>query len=54
MASAAEQLAASLNFKAFSKATVLKKRIVFTLLALIVYRFGSYIPLPGINPEIMS
>ncbi|MBS0185836.1 MAG: preprotein translocase subunit SecY [Proteobacteria bacterium] len=54
MASAAEQLAASLNYKAFSKATVLKKRIMFTLLALIVYRFGSYIPLPGINPEIMS
>ncbi len=54
MASATEQLAANLNFKAFSKAKVLKQRILFTLAALIVYRFGSYIPLPGINPEIMS
>jgi len=50
MASAAEQLAANLNFGAFSKATELKKRIWFTLGALIVYRLGTYIPLPGINP----
>ncbi|MEQ8826828.1 MAG: preprotein translocase subunit SecY, partial [Parvibaculum sp.] len=47
MASAAEQLAANLNFSAFSKATELKKRIWFTLGALIVYRLGTYIPLPG-------
>lgn len=51
MASAAEQLAANLSFKTFSKATDLKKRLWFTLLALIVYRIGTYIPLPGINPE---
>jgi preprotein translocase subunit SecY len=51
MASAAEQLAANLNFSAFSKATDLKKRIWFTLGALIIYRLGTYIPLPGINPE---
>ena len=51
MASAAEQLAANLNFSSFSKATELKKRIWFTLGALIVYRLGTYIPLPGINPE---
>jgi len=50
MASAAEQLAANLNFGAFSKATELKKRIWFTLGALIVYRLGTYIPLPGIDP----
>jgi preprotein translocase subunit SecY len=50
MASAAEQLAANLNFSAFSKATELKKRIWFTLGALIVYRLGTYIPLPGIDP----
>ena len=51
MVSAAEQLAANLNFGAFAKAEDLKKRIYFTLGALIVYRFGTFIPLPGINPE---
>ena len=51
MASAAEQLAANLNFSAFAKAEDLKKRIWFTLGALLVYRLGTYIPLPGINPE---
>jgi preprotein translocase subunit SecY len=51
MASAAEQLASNLNFAAFSKAEDLKKRIWFTLGALFVYRLGTYIPLPGINPE---
>jgi len=50
MASAAEQLAANLNFSAFAKAEDLKKRIWFTLGALIVYRIGTYIPMPGINP----
>jgi preprotein translocase subunit SecY len=50
MASAAEQLAASLNFGALAKATELKRRIWFTLAALIVYRLGTYIPLPGIDP----
>ncbi|MDZ4372001.1 MAG: preprotein translocase subunit SecY [Phenylobacterium sp.] len=50
MASAAEQLAANLNFDAFRKATELHKRIWFTLWALIVYRLGTYIPIPGIDP----
>ena len=50
MASAAEQLAANLNFAAFGKAEELKKRLWFTLGALIIYRLGTYIPLPGINP----
>jgi len=49
MASAAEQLAANLNFSAFGKAEELKKRIWFTLGALMVYRLGTYIPLPGIS-----
>jgi len=49
MASAAEQLAANLNFSAFAKAEDLKRRIWFTLGALIVYRFGTFIPLPGID-----
>jgi preprotein translocase subunit SecY len=50
MASAAEQLASSINFSAIGKAEELKKRIWFTLGALIVYRIGTYIPLPGIDP----
>ncbi|MGP1395299.1 MAG: preprotein translocase subunit SecY [Inquilinaceae bacterium] len=54
MASAAEQLAANLNFGAFAKATELKKRIWFTLGALIIYRLGTYIPVPGIDPEVLS
>ena len=54
MASAAEQLAANLNFSAFAKAEELKKRIWFTLGALLVYRLGTYIPLPGINPEALA
>jgi len=51
MVSAAEQLAANLNLSAFAKAEELKKRIWFTLAALLVYRLGTYIPLPGINLE---
>ncbi|MCG8559927.1 MAG: preprotein translocase subunit SecY [Hyphomicrobiales bacterium] len=50
MVSAAEQLVANLNFSAFSKAEELKKRIWFTLGALIIYRLGTYIPIPGIDP----
>ena len=51
MASAAEQLASNLNFAAFAKAEDLKKRIWFTLGALLIYRLGTYIPMPGINPD---
>ncbi|MCE9649011.1 MAG: preprotein translocase subunit SecY [Parvibaculum sp.] len=54
MASAAEQLAANLNFAAFAKADELKKRIWFTLGALIIYRLGTYIPLPGIDPAALA
>jgi preprotein translocase subunit SecY len=50
MVSAAEQLAANLNFGALAKAEELKKRIWFTLGALLIYRLGTYIPLPGIDP----
>ncbi|MBU6371450.1 MAG: preprotein translocase subunit SecY [Alphaproteobacteria bacterium] len=49
MASAAEQLAANINLAAFSKATELQKRIWFTLGALIVYRLGTFVPIPGID-----
>jgi preprotein translocase subunit SecY len=51
MVSAAEQLAANLNFGALAKAEDLKKRIWFTLGALLVYRVGTFIPMPGINPD---
>ena len=54
MASAAEQLASNLNLGALAKADELKKRIWFTLGALIVFRLGTYIPLPGINPEAVA
>jgi preprotein translocase subunit SecY len=54
MASAAEQLAANLNLGVFSKATELKQRIWFTLGALIVYRLGTYIPIPGVDPSVMA
>ncbi len=54
MASAAEQLASNLNFGAFSKAEELKKRIWFTLGALLIFRLGTYIPLPGIDPEALA
>lgn len=54
MTSAIEQLAAGINLNTLSKAEDLKKRIWFTLAALIVYRLGTYVPLPGINPEIIS
>ncbi|NDE89621.1 MAG: preprotein translocase subunit SecY [Alphaproteobacteria bacterium] len=54
MASAAEQLASNINFGAFGKATELKQRIIFTLLALVVYRLGTYIPVPGIDPVVLE
>ncbi len=54
MASAAEQLAANINFGAFAKATELKKRIWFTLGALVIYRLGTYIPMPGIDPQVLQ
>ncbi len=51
MASAAEQLAANMNFGSFQRATELHKRIWFTLIAMVVYRLGTYIPIAGINIE---
>ncbi len=51
MASAAEQLAANLSWSTFGKAKELQSRILFTLGLLIVYRLGTYIPMPGIDPE---
>jgi preprotein translocase subunit SecY len=49
MVSAAEQMAANTSWSALGKATELRKRIVFTLAILIVYRIGTYLPVPGID-----
>ncbi len=54
MASAAEQLASNLSLGVLGKATELKKRIWFTLGALIVYRIGTYIPVPGVDATVMG
>jgi preprotein translocase subunit SecY len=54
VASVAEQLAANINFGVFAKATELKKRLWFTLGCLVVYRLGTFIPLPGIDAEVMA
>lgn len=52
MASAVEQLAKNANWGALAKATELKQRILFVLGALLVYRLGTYIPVPGIDPVV--
>src|SRR6201995_4348462 len=54
MAAAPEQLPANLNLGTLSKATELKKRIWFTLGALLVYRLGTYIPVPGVDASVMG
>ena len=54
MTSAAERLASNLNFGVLARATELKKRLWFVLGALIVYRLGTYIPVPGIDPHIIA
>ena len=54
MASAAEQMAANISLANFAKATDLKKRLWFTLGALIVFRLLSFVPLPGIDPRALN
>src|SRR6476661_6124490 len=54
MASAAEQLASSISLANFQKATELKKRLWFTIGALILFRLLSYVPVPGIDPVAMN
>ncbi|WP_166418489.1 preprotein translocase subunit SecY [Cochlodiniinecator piscidefendens] len=49
MASAAEQMANNMSWGALGKATELRQRILFTIGLLIVYRLGTYIPVPGID-----
>ena len=54
MASAAEQFASNFNFGALGKAKELQRRLLFVLGALIIYRIGTYIPIPGIDPVVMQ
>ena len=54
MVSAAEQLAANLKFDTFKKAGELQQRLMFTLGALLVYRLGTFIPIPGIDTSILN
>ncbi|HXH00325.1 MAG TPA: preprotein translocase subunit SecY [Sphingomicrobium sp.] len=54
MASAAEQLAANISLSSFGKATELKKRLWFTLGALVLFRLLSFVPIPGIDPRAMA
>ncbi len=54
MASASEQLAANMNLGTFAKAKELQQRLLFTLMILVVYRIGTYIPIPGIDLEVFQ
>ncbi|WP_425065037.1 preprotein translocase subunit SecY [Reyranella sp.] len=54
MASAAEQLASNLNWGSIGRATELKKRLWFTVAALVVFRIGAYIPVPGVDPAALA
>jgi len=54
MARSPERMAPGMGLEAFAKASDLKQRILFTLGALIIYRLGTYIPVPGIDPTALS
>ena len=54
MASLSEKMMSQMDFSAFKKAKDLQARLLFTLVALIVFRLGTYIPLPGINPNVLN
>ena len=54
MASPTDRMAAGAGFGALAKADELKKRLWFTVGALIIYRLGTYLPLPGINPGALA
>jgi preprotein translocase subunit SecY len=47
-------LGQGLSLDAFSKASDLKNRLFFSLMALFVYRIGTYVPLPGLDPEVIN
>ncbi len=54
MASAADRMAGNLNLSKFAQATELRKRLWFTLWALVVFRFLSHVPLPGVDPRALA
>jgi preprotein translocase subunit SecY len=54
MVSAAEQLARNISFSTFGKAKELQARIWFTLIALVVYRIGTQVPIPGIDTAVYA
>ncbi len=54
MASTFERMVSNIDYGAFSKSEDLKNRIWFTLAALVVYRLGTFLPLPGVDPDIMA
>jgi preprotein translocase subunit SecY len=54
MASAADNLASNINLSKFGQATELKKRLWFTIGALIIFRFLSHVPLPGVDPRALA
>jgi preprotein translocase subunit SecY len=54
MVSAVEQLAKNANWGALAKATELKQRLLFVMGALLVYRLGTFIPVPGIDPQVWN
>lgn len=54
MVSAVEQLAKNASWSTLGKATELKQRLLFVVIALLVYRLGCYIPLPGIDPHVWN
>ncbi len=54
MASLSDKIAASANMSAFSKAKDLKSRLLFTLIVLVLYRVGTFIPLPGIDTAVLK
>jgi len=54
MVSMSEKMASSIDFSSFSKAKDLQKRLLFTLFALIVFRLGTYVTIPGVDPSALS
>ena len=54
MASRADQVAANLSLSKFGQATELRKRIWFTLGALVIFRMLSFVPLPGVDPVVLA
>lgn len=54
MASLSDKMVSNMNFNAFSKAKDLQARLLFTLLALIIFRLGTYVPFPGINADVIK